>query len=220
MSDLREAFCAIIDYLRAELPQPEVLDWGLRESAARGIPQIAITEIQGRFLSLLVRLIHAKRVVEIGTLGGYSAVWIARALSPDGKLISLELNPRHARMARDLLERAGLSSRVEIRLGPALKTLDELELDAPLDMVFIDADKPNNLGYFSWAEKHVRSGGLIIVDNVLMNGLVIRSTSAYMKSIEACNRYAFARYGDAVTVIPFYKKEEDHLDGMMIVQLP
>jgi predicted O-methyltransferase YrrM len=106
-------------------------------------------------------------------------------------------------------------------VGPALETLQALELDAPLDMVFIDADKEHNLDYFQYAEAHTRSGGLILVDNVFLNGRVIApDASEYHQRLEAFNRYVFAKYGDAVTVIPFFKKEEDNLDGILIARMP
>lgn len=218
--EMKPTFIRILEYLEDCLPQDEVLTWVLQEMPRRGIPQMQITPEQGRFLNLLARLIRARRILEIGTLGGYSTLWLARALPPDGKLITCEVNPTHAQLAREAFERAQLDGLVEIHVGPALETLSHLEPDAPFDMVFIDADKHHNLEYFQYAEAHTRPGGLILVDNVFLNGQVIApDANAYMKALEAFNRYVFNKYGQAVTVIPFYKKEEDNLDGIMVVQV-
>jgi len=113
-----------------------------------------------------------------------------------------------------------VADRVELHVGPALETLAELDLDGDLDMVLIDADKPNNWAYFEFAEKHTRSGGLIVVDNIFLNGRVVAAESDYMRDLDAFNRHVFDRYGDAALTIPFYKKEEDNLDGMLIVRMP
>lgn len=147
----------------------------LRASAAAGLPAIHVSPNQAQFLSILARSIGARRILEIGTLGGYSSIWLARALPPDGLLISLELDPRHAEIARSNVDRAGLRDKVEIRQGPALKLLSQLAAESTdrFDFVFVDADKPNASAYFDWASEHTRSGGLIVVDNVVREGEII-----------------------------------------------
>ncbi|MHB0858336.1 MAG: O-methyltransferase, partial [Anaerolineae bacterium] len=212
----------VLDYIQDGLPDDSLHEWILQETSARGIPEIQITPVQGRFLLLLAQLLNARLIVEVGTLSGYSGVWLARALAAGGRLITLEANEKHAALAREVFERAGLADCVEVIVGPALETLSNLQLSDPLDMVFIDADKPSNPAYMAWAMGHVRSGGLIVVDNVLANGRVASGdpSDAYGSTIDAFNRDVFARYGDIATVIPFYKPEEENLDGMLLVRVP
>jgi predicted O-methyltransferase YrrM len=134
--------------------------------------------VQGKLLHLLARAIGASNVLEIGTLGGYSTIWLARALPDGGRVISLEADPRHAQVARANITRAGLDDRVEVRLGMALDLLPKLaERAEPFDFVFIDADKPNNAAYFDWALKLSRAGAIIVVDNVVRGGEVIAAAS-------------------------------------------
>ena len=220
MPSLVDRYDVVLDYLSSSVDEDPVYDWILKETAARGIPQIQITPIQGRFLNLLVKLIRARRIVEVGTLSGYSTVWMARALSPDGELISLEMSAKHAELARESLQRAGVADRAQVIVGPALESMADLELDGSLDLVFIDADKGNNGNYFSWAREHVRSGGLILVDNVLLNGKVATQESDFYRGLHAFNHAILSEYGDRAMVVPFFKKEEDNLDGLMIVQVP
>jgi predicted O-methyltransferase YrrM len=133
-----------------------------------GLPQIAVSAAQGKLLRLLARAVGAGRILEIGTLGGYSTIWLAGGLAQGGRLVSLEVDPRHAEVARENVERAGFGSVVEVRLGPALETLGELE--GPFDLVFIDADKPNTAAYFERAVELSRPGTVIVVDNVVRAG--------------------------------------------------
>ena len=217
MPSLVDRYDVVLDYLSSGVDEDPVYDWILKETAARGIPQIQITPIQGRFLNLLVKLIGARRIVEVGTLSGYSTVWMARALPPDGELISLEMSSKHAELARESLQRAGVADRAQVIVGPALESMADLELDGSLDLVFIDADKGNNGNYFSWAREHVRSGGLILVDNVLLNGKVATQESDFYRGLHAFNHAILSEYGDRAMVVPFFKKEEDNLDGLMIV---
>ena len=171
---------AIDDYIVGALaPSDPALDQALADSKAAGLPAINVAPNQGKLLQLLARMIGARRILEVGTLGGYSTIWLARALPADGRLISLEYSPAHAEVARANLARAGLSDRVEVRLGPALDSLPTLAAEAkqPFDLVFIDADKENNPGYFAWALKLTRPGGLIIVDNVVRGGAVVDAAS-------------------------------------------
>ena len=154
------------------------LDEALAASAAAGLPAINVSPVQGKLLHLLARAIGARNVLEIGTLGGYSTIWLARALPDGGRVISLEADPRHAEVARANIARAGLDDRIEVRLGMALDLLPGLaERTEPFDFVFIDADKPNNAAYFDWALRLSRVGSIIVVDNVDRSGEVIAAAS-------------------------------------------
>jgi len=143
------------------------------------IPQISVSTNQGKFLHLLARLSKAKKILEIGTLGGYSTIWLARALPPDGKIISLEVDPKHAAVAQKNVNHAGLSELVEIRIGKAIEELPKLlgENEGPFDVIFIDADKPPYKEYFEWSLKLSRPGTLIIADNVIRDGKVLEKIS-------------------------------------------
>lgn len=153
----------------------EALDAALRDSMAAGLPPISVSPAQGKLLHLLARMQKARKILEVGTLGGYSTIWMARALPEDGRLITLEYEPKHARVAQANLERAGVAPLVEIRVGRALDSLPLIaaEKREPFDLIFIDADKESNAEYFEWALKLSRSGAVIIVDNVVRNGAVI-----------------------------------------------
>jgi predicted O-methyltransferase YrrM len=163
-------------FLGKIIGQDAALEEAQKAAAEAGLPPISVTAAQGKLLHLLVRLHGARRVLEVGTLAGYSTIWMARALPPGGKLITLEYEPKHAEVARANLERVGVSGLVEIRVGEALETLPKLE--GPFDLIFIDADKENNAGYFQWALKLSRPGGVIIVDNVVREGKVADPDSA------------------------------------------
>jgi predicted O-methyltransferase YrrM len=163
----------------ALLPPDEALEAALAASDAAGLPAIAVAPNQGRMLELFARSIGARRILEIGTLGGYSTIWLGRALPEGGRLISLEFDPHHADVARNNILHAGLADRVEVRVGRAVDSLPgiEAEGDGPFDMMFIDADKPSNPDYFAWAMKLTRPGSLIIVDNVVRSGAVANAAS-------------------------------------------
>ncbi len=152
--------------------EDEALRGAVEAAEAAGLPSIQVSPPQGKLLQLLVRLVGAKSVLEFGTLGGYSAILIARALPQDGRLITLEARPEYAEVARRSIDRAGVGDRVEIRVGPALETLSTLEGEeaGPFDLVFIDADKVNTPSYFTWALDRTRPGGLIVADNVVRKG--------------------------------------------------
>lgn len=151
--------------------EDEALRGAVAAAEAAGLPSIQVSPPQGK-LQQLVRLLGAKRILEFGTLGGYSAILMARALPEDGSLITLEAKPEYAEVARQSIERAGVADRVEIRVGPALESLPSLEEDGagPFDLVFIDADKVNTPNYFAWALDRTHPGGLIIADNVVRKG--------------------------------------------------
>jgi predicted O-methyltransferase YrrM len=171
---------AVDDYLNSKLvPFDYALDAAIADSAAAGLPAIHVAPNQGKLLHILARAIGARRILEVGTLGGYSTIWLARALPADGKLITLESEPRHAEVAQVNIARAGLHNMVEIRVGAALDSLQALANEgiAPFDLVFIDADKVNNAAYVTWALKLSRPGALVIVDNVIRHGRILDGES-------------------------------------------
>lgn len=169
------------------LPSDSVLDSALAESAAAGLPEIAVAPNQGALLGFLVRLMGARKILEIGTLGGYSSIWFGRALPPGGRLITLEIEPERVELARRNIANAGLSEVVDVRLGRGLDLLPVIEQagEGPFDLIFIDADKPSNPDYFEWALKLSHPGSLIIIDNVVRSGAVTndRSLDANVKGV-------------------------------------
>jgi len=176
----REQWTAVDRYFTELLvPADPALDAALVASAEAGLPGINVAPNQGKLLQLLARLQGATRILEIGTLGGYSTIWLARALPADGRLVTLEAVPKHAEVARANIERAGLGDRVEVRQGPALDSLPALadEGFGPVDLTFVDADKQSTPDYFQWALKLSRPGSLIIVDNVVRGGGVTDEAS-------------------------------------------
>jgi predicted O-methyltransferase YrrM len=165
---------AIDGYIADRLVGSEAaLDAALEASEAAGLPQINVAPNQGKLLMLLARATQARRILEIGTLGGYSTIWLARGLPPDGRLVTIEANPDYAALARANIARAGLGGQVEVRVGRAQDVLPGLAAEGPFDLVFIDADKPGTPGYFQWAVKLSRRGSLIVVDNVVREGAVL-----------------------------------------------
>ncbi|MGQ9908883.1 MAG: O-methyltransferase [Candidatus Flexifilum sp.] len=172
---MNSTWTAVDTYLNGLLAEEDdALKAALHASAAAGLPEIQVTAGLGKLLQLLARSIGARFILEFGTLGGYSAIWLARALPADGRLITLELEAKHAAVARANLDRAGLPAPVEIRVGPALETVAQLaaENPPPFDFIFIDADKVNTLAYFEWSLRLARPGGLIVVDNIVRDGAI------------------------------------------------
>jgi len=166
------------EYFSSQLsPDDEILLAALRDSEAAGLPAISVTATQGKLLQLLAQIQGARNILEIGTLGGYSTIWMARALPSDGRLISLEYSAKYAEVASRNIARAGLDKVVEVRVGPALESLPKLadENPAPFDLVFIDADKANNPHYIDWALRLTSTGSLIVVDNVVRGGRVVET---------------------------------------------
>jgi predicted O-methyltransferase YrrM len=187
----QEHWTAVDRYITDLLVPPDpALDAALRASAAAGLPPHDVSPNQGKLLLVLARAVGARTILEIGTLGGYSTIWLARALPIDGHLITLEADPKHAEVARANIAQAGLASVVELRLGRAVDTLPKLaaERRGPFDLIFIDADKRNNPDYFAWALKLSRRGSLIIADNVVRNGAVVDATSGD-PSIQGVRRF-------------------------------
>ena len=156
-----------------------ILESALQASVDAGLPPIQVTPSQGKLLAILSQSIQAKSILEIGALGGYSTIWLARSLTKGGRLITLEVDPKHANVARANLKQAGLDGTAELILAPALETLPKLveEGVGPFDLVFIDADKPNTAAYFEWALKLTHPGSLIITDNMIRNGEVVNPES-------------------------------------------
>lgn len=170
--------------------EDEALRFAREETARQGMPQIQIQPADGRLLHLLARACGAQRIVEIGTLGGYSGIWLARALPPQGRLYTLELEAKHAEVARRSFARAGVADRVDVIVGPALDNLASLSQDAPYDMVFIDADKGTYPAYLDWAMAHVRPGGIITAHNALRDGKVAAPQSDADRVVDGFNRTA------------------------------
>lgn len=160
-------------------PEDDAMKQVLRANHQAGLPAIGVSPLQGKFLFLLVKIVQARRVLEIGTLGGYSTIWMARALPANGRVVTLEMDPKHAEVARQNLSAAGVLDRVDLRLGRALDTLPSLHMPGaePFDLIFVDADKQNNPEYLEWAVKLGRPGTVIVVDNVVREGKVIDAKS-------------------------------------------
>lgn len=173
-----DLWSSVDSYLtRKLLPPDEILESVLRDSTDAGLPAINVTPTQGRFLNLLARIQGAKHVLEIGTLGGYSTLWLARALPPEGSLVTIERDPQCASLARRNFERAGLSTLIDVREGSALQVLPQLKSEhrPPFDFVFLDADKEHHPDYFEWALELSRPGTVIIADNVVRGGALLDS---------------------------------------------
>jgi predicted O-methyltransferase YrrM len=176
----QELWTAVDQYINETLiPSDPVLDAALEASAAAGLPSIQVSPSQGKLLYLLARIQGARHILEIGTLGGYSTIWMARALPPGGHLLTLEADAKHAAVARANFVRAGLASVIELRFGPALDTLPRVATEGrgPFDLTFIDADKFTMAEYFEWALKLSRRGSVIVADNVIRHGGVVDAES-------------------------------------------
>ena len=174
-----------------QIPTDLVLEAAIKASADAGLPPIAVSPSQGKLLHLLAKMLGARRILEIGTLGGYSTIWMARALPENGRLVTLEFSQKHFDVARENIARAGLSDRVEQRLGAALETLPKLEADGagPFDLAFIDADKENCAPYVDWAVRLSRPGAASVVDNVIREGEVAnaKTRDSLVKGIRRMN---------------------------------
>jgi predicted O-methyltransferase YrrM len=172
----------------ALLGHDDILDEVLGRSREAGLPPISVSPLQGKLLHLLAKTVRATRILEVGTLGGYSSIWMARALPAGGRLVTLEIDPHHAEVATANVARAGLDDVVEVRIGPAADSLARMaaEGEAPWDLVFIDADKASNAEYFGWAMRLTRSGSLVVVDNVVRQGDVADTASDDPAVIGVC----------------------------------
>lgn len=171
-----DAFADVDAYIEDMLVgEDPALEGALAATRAAGIPEIQVSAAQGKWLHLLAKAMGARRILEVGTLAGYSTIWLARALPPGGRVVTLEIDPHHAAVAKENLARAGLAERVDVRVGPAIDALPKLE--GPFDLVFIDADKESNAAYFEWAVELGRPGTVIVVDNVVREGEVLDAVS-------------------------------------------
>jgi predicted O-methyltransferase YrrM len=187
----RELWTAVDRYIEESVvPSDPALDAALAESERAGLPAIQVAPNQGKLLALLATIRGAQTILELGTLGGYSTIWLARALPAGGRLITVEADPMHAEVARANIMRAGLAERVEVRVGRALDVLPRLEAErrGPFDFVFIDADKVNTREYFAWAVKLSRPGSVIVVDNVVRSGKII-DPNAGDANVDAVRRF-------------------------------
>ena len=199
-------------------PEDEALKAVLPSIDEAGMPQISVSANQGKFLHVLALLSRAKNILEIGTLAGYSTIWMARALPPGGRLTTIEFDPKHAGVAKKNITRAGLASRVDIRIGKALDILPQLETEkaGPFDMVFIDADKPPYAEYFQWAIKLAHPGTLIVADNVIREGKVIdpKHSDEMVQGAQRFNRMLAANSSVTATIIQTVGAKEH--DGMAL----
>ena len=186
----QQQWSAVDEYLSTLHPTDAVLEEVLRASAKAGLPAISISPTEGRFLFLLARILRARTILEIGTLGGYSTIWLARALPPGGRVVTLESQPNHVDVARANFARAGVSEVVDVRLGAALDTLPHLVTEQPsgFDLIFIDADKPRYPEYWRWALRLSHAGTLIVADNVVRDGAVVDSGSGD-PAVQAVRQY-------------------------------
>jgi caffeoyl-CoA O-methyltransferase len=212
----KELFGAVDDYINSLLsPHDEALAAAERAIVESGIPQISVSANQGKFLQLLAKLCNAKKILEVGTLGGYSTIWMARALPPGGKLVTLEIDTKHAEVARKNFDRAGLSKIIDIRIGKAIDTMPQLE--GHFDMIFIDADKPPYAEYLQLALKLSRSGTLIVVDNVIREARVLDEKTAdeSAKGAARFNKALAQTPGVTATIIQTVGAKEH--DGMALI---
>lgn len=178
---MTDAWHAVDAFVEKTLHQDDpVLTDALEAGRRAGLPEIQVSAPQAKLLHLLARAVGAERVLEVGTLAGYSAIWLARALPAGGRLITIEVDPRHAEVARSNFTAAGLAATIDLRVGPALDVLPEIAAEGigPFDLSFIDADKPNNAAYLEWAVRLSRPGSMIVLDNVVQQGAVADPTDA------------------------------------------
>ncbi len=204
---MSETIWTAVDAYYSDLfsPPDAALEAALQDSEAAGLPPISVSPNQGKLLMLLAQLQQAQRILEVGTLGGYSTIWLARALPDNGRLVTLELSSRHAVVARANVARAGLAERVTVRVGPAAESLAQLAAEGagPFDLVFIDADKQTTADYYTWARTLTRPGALIIVDNVVRGGAVVDadSTDASVQGIRRFNERVAEDAGVSATAV-------------------
>jgi caffeoyl-CoA O-methyltransferase len=209
----------IDDYIETLFaPQDEALEAAVRESQRAGLPEIHVSPNEGKLLQLLAEITGARRILEIGTLGGYSAIYLARGMAEDGSLISLEIDERHAEVARQNVERAGLAERVEIRVGDARKLLAHLaeNQDGPFDLVFIDADKEGYPEYLEWALKLSRPGSLILGDNTIWGGSIIDPQDNSTRAIHEFNETLAKDPRLSAIVLPLMR---ERVDGLAIARV-
>jgi predicted O-methyltransferase YrrM len=224
----QETWTAVDQYLTDRLVGPDAaLDAALADSAAAGLPAINVSPPQGKLLHLLAKLHGARRILEVGTLGGYSTIWLARALPAGGRLVTLEYEPKHAEVARANLDRAGLSGVAEVRVGRAADTMAALAAEReaggpgrePFDFVFVDADKPSNPEYFRWAIQLTRPGGLIVVDNVVRKGKVAEADNADPAIVGARRMFELIAAESRVTATAVQTVGGKGYDGFAVIRV-
>ena len=213
---------AIDDYIvETFLEEDPDLEAAQAACDAAGLPKIQVAPLQGKLLMMLARALQARSILEVGTLGGYSTIWLARGLAEGGRVTTLELDPRHAEIAGSNFENAGLADCVTVRVGSALESMAALHSESagPFDLVFIDADKPSTADYFDWAVKLARVGSLIVVDNVVREGAILaaQSDNKNIKGLRAF--YARAAADPRVTATAFQTVGHKGHDGLAIVQV-
>lgn len=199
-------------------PEDDALQAAVRTLSENDMPHIQISPLQGRLLQVLAAACGAKKILEIGALSGYSSIWLARALPKDGRLISLEVSEKHARVARQSLQRAGLGDRAEVRVGPAEVTLGSLVAEAPFDLIFIDADKPGYPTYLDWALRLTRAGSIIVADNCVRGG---RPLAEPLPADAPSDTRALAEYNERVASDPHLLTvalpiDEGGMDGLTV----
>jgi predicted O-methyltransferase YrrM len=211
----------IDDYIQAFSPPDDALLHALKTSEENGLPPINVSPNEGRLLYMLARISGAGKILEIGLLGGFSAINLARALPPDGKLVSLEYSPKHAEVARGNIAYAGLSDRVDIRVGAGLDLLPQLEAgnEGPFDLIFIDADKVNYSGYLQWSIRLSHPGTVILSDNLIRDGLVIDPPSDNQDAvaISQFNRELTSNPRLETVILPIVRENVDGL-GITVVR--
>lgn len=198
-------------------PEDDGLRNALATAKAAGLPPIQISPIQGKLLQLLARACNARKILEIGSLAGYSGIWLARALAPDGRLISLEIDPKHALIIRNSFANAGVGDRTEVRVGKALDLLPQLTSEAPFDLVFIDADKAPYPQYLDWALRLSRPGSIIVADNCIRGGKALRgSAEDYEEGTAGLIEYNRRASSDPHLTSLALAIDEGHTDGFTI----
>ena len=214
-NDLGGLLSDVDDYIgRAFSPQDEALSGALEDSRRAGLPEIHISPTQGRLMQLLAEISGARRILEVGALGGYSTIYLARALPEDGSLVSLELDEEYARIARDNIERAGFSEKVEVRVGDARELLSQMR--EAFDLVFIDADKEGYPAYLEHALRLTRSGSLILADNTIFGGAVMDYSEQEGRYLREFNDRVVADERLSSTIIPLLR---ERVDGMTVCRV-
>ncbi len=213
-------FASVDQYINSLLaPEDEALKATVQSITDNQIPQISVSPNQGKFLQVLATLCRAKKILEVGTLAGYSTIWMARALPKDGHLVTIEFDPLHARVAQENMQRAGLAEQVDIRIGKAIDILPEIAAEGigpPFDLIFIDADKPPYAEYYEWALKLSRPGTLIIADNVIREGQVLdpNCSDEKVQGVQRLNQILATDTRVTATIIQTVGEKEH--DGMVI----
>jgi caffeoyl-CoA O-methyltransferase len=218
-NDVRTLLAEIDDYIEERFaPQDEALDAAVRDSREAGLPEIQVSPSEGKLLQIFAELVGARRVLEVGTLGGYSTIHFGRVLPEDGTLISLELDGHHAEVARKNIERAGLSDRVEVRVGDARDLLAWMAEngEGPFDLVFIDADKTGYLEYLEWSLRLTRPGSLILADNTIRGGSVLDPQDESARATREYNARVAEDPGLSAIVLPIMR---ERIDGLTIARV-